>query len=373
MTVIFYHLLDKLLDSSVKLGYNGIKKLRQGVSTTQNKRITMGDIAGRLGISKNSVSLALNGKAGVSDELRSRIVEIAAEMGYGSYSAQNANKTKGIMVIIPEYLQNDTFFYADIFWMVEREIKKSGYLSLTTSISRDTEHRLLPPAIPRELEILGILLIGVVSRDYLSVLKGLGFPIVTVDITYPNSGLNSVSSANLSAAHTAVSYLIEHGHREIGFVGPIYTAQSIYERWCGFQQALLQNHLPIDPAYQILGEPDHFELFDTMPVLKPYLDRIERFPTAWFCAGDCIAIALINLLKERGKRVPGDISVVGFDDISVSELVRPALTTIHINRKLMGKLAVQKLIEASRNPHYEPVDLHLPGTIVVRDSVAARP
>ncbi len=337
---------------------------------TQNKRTTMNDIAMRLGISKNSVSLALNGKAGVSEELRRRIIETAAEMEYGSYSAQSTSKSKGIMVIVPEYLQNDTFFYADIFWMVEREIKRHGYLALTTSVSRESEQGLLPPAVPRELDILGLLLIGVVSREYLRVLKSLGFPIVTVDITYPNSGLNSISSANISAAHMAISYLIEHGHREIGFIGPVYTAQSIFERWCGFRQALVQNHLHNDSGYHILGEPDRFELFDTTAVLKPYLDRLSRFPTAWFCAGDRIAISLINLLSERGLRVPADISVIGFDDISISGLIRPGLTTIHINRKLMGKLAVQKLIEISCNPHFEPVELHLPGTIVVRDSVA---
>lgn len=334
------------------------------------KKTTMNDIAQRLNISKNAVSLALSNKAGVSDELRQKVIETAVAMHYGSLPITDSSKSKGILVVVPEYLHNDTFFYADVFWMVEREIKKNGYLALTASIPKDSEHNLILPAIPQELNILGLLIIGIVSRDYLKALKELRFPIVTVDIAYSNSGLSSVCSANLSAAHTAVSFLIQHGHEKIGFIGPIYTAQSVYERWCGFQQVLMQEHLVNDPAFHILGEPDHFELFDTTTALKPYLDKISRFPTAWFCAGDCIAIALINLLKERGLRIPQDISVMGFDDLAVSELVRPSLTTIRINRKLMGKLAVQKLIEISCNPHYDPVDLLIPGSIIIRDSVA---
>ena len=334
------------------------------------KRTTMSDIAQRLNISKNAVSLALNSKPGVSDELRQKIIETAAAMHYGSLSTYDSGKSKGILVVVPEYLYNDTFFYADIFWMIEREAKRQGCLSITSSISKDSEQQLCLPPIPPELNILGLLLVGILRPEYIAALRTLGLPIVSVDIAYPELPLDSVTSANLSGAYMAVSYLIQCGHREIGFVGPVHTAQSVYERWCGYQQALLHHHIPLSPGFSITGEADRFELIDTDAALEPYLDRVQSFPTAWFCAGDCTAVSLVKLLIRRGLRVPEDISVIGFDDIAVAQLLTPSLTTMTVNRKLMGKLAVERLLEISKNPHSNPVNISLPPTLMVRESVA---
>lgn len=339
------------------------------MSTKHNrKKVTMADIAERLGISKNAVSLALNGKPGVSEELRQKIIETAIELNYGNFSAQAGNKSKCIVVVVPEYLRNDTFFYSDIFWAVEQEAKKQGYLSFTASVSREAEKACILPLFPREVDVIGFLVIGIFDSKYVKCIYDTGLPVVTVDITYHNIPVSSIASCNISGAYIATSYLIECGHTEIGFIGPIYCAQSVYERWCGFKQAMLKHNLTIHNEYNILGASDHFELLDTTSVLETYLDKVERFPTAWFCAGDRIAIALINLLNKRNISVPNDISVMGFDDISVSQMINPALTTIRVNRKLMGKMAVERLIELQTDKHI--ITISLPGTMVIRDSVA---
>lgn len=333
-----------------------------------HKKATMSDIAQKLGISKNAVSLALNNKSGVSDELRQKIVDAAVALNYGSYSANDSNRSKCIAVVIPEYLHNDTFFYADIFWAVEREASRHGYLSITASISREMEKSLALPLLPKEMHIAGLLVIGVVSEEYLSRLYQTGYPIVTVDITYHDVTVNSVGSANFEGAYAATRYLAECGHREIGFVGPIHTAQSVYERWCGFHQALQRFGLSDRPAYHITGARDHFELLDTPEVLEAYLNRISEYPTAWFCAGDRIAAALVQQLNKRQKAIPGEISVVGFDDISIAQMMTPPLTTVRVNRKLMGKLAVERLITLQTEPK-RVFHISLPGTLIVRDSV----
>ncbi|MFR3482389.1 MAG: substrate-binding domain-containing protein, partial [Clostridia bacterium] len=100
------------------------------------------------------------------------------------------------------------------------------------------------------------------------------------------------------------------------------------------------------------------------------LNTIATYPTAWFCAGDRIAVALISLLQQKGLTVPGDISVIGYDDIPISQTIAPSLTTIRVNRKLMGMLAVERLIELQTDP-YRIVHIGLPGTLIVRDSVRA--
>ena len=327
------------------------------------KKVTMEDIAKRLNISKNAVSLALNNKPGVSEKLRQRIVRTATELNYGSFSTQLDNKSKCILVIVPEYIHNDTFFYSDIFWAIEQEAKRQGYLSFTSSISYEAEKKLTLPLIPQELNVIGLLVIGVIRDDYLRCIYEMGLPVVTVDITYHNIPVNSIASSNIAGAYDGTSYLVECGHTDIGFIGPVYTAQSVYERWCGFHQAILKHNLTDHNGYHIFGANDHFELLDTTSVLETYLDKVDRYPTAWFCAGDRIAIALISLLNKKNISVPNDISVMGFDDISVSHMISPPLTTIRVDRKLMGELAVKRLTD-QRIFH-----INLPGALIIRDSV----
>jgi LacI family transcriptional regulator/LacI family purine nucleotide synthesis repressor len=328
----------------------------------------MSDIAERLGISKNSVSLALNNKPGVSEALRKKIVSTATELNYGGFSVQDENKSKCIAVIVPEYLQNDTFFYSDVFWAIERESKKQGCLPITFSVSHEAEANLQLPSMPKEMNIIGLLVIGVVSEPYLKHIYETGFPVVTVDIAYQSVPVNSICSANISGAYTATRYLAECGHAEIGFIGPIHAAQSVYERWCGFQEALGSCGLKNNPDYNIVGAGDRFELLDTTKALEPYLDRTPRYPTAWFCAGDRIAIALINLLSKKHLSVPDDVSVIGYDDIPISQMISPPLTTIRVNRKLMGRLSVERLIALQAEPKSVEIT-NLLGTLVVRESV----
>lgn len=328
---------------------------------------TMQDIADTLGISKNSVYLALNDKPGVSESLKKRILETADSMGYGGFLS--GAKSRCIMVVTPEYLRNDAFFYSEVFWAVEREAKKRGYLSISASISPESEAQLQLPALPEGVEVTGFLLVGILQRAYVKKLSGMQIPMICVDIPYPGLPMTCIASANHSGGYTAAKHLIDKGHSRIGFIGPIHTAQSVYERWCGFQQAMEQASLPVDGSFNITGQPGQFELFDTADVLEPRFAGINRYPTAWFCAGDRIAITVINLLTVRGVRVPEDVSVIGFDDIPLAQIVMPQLTTMHVDRSRMGRLAVEYLIQTAERKR-APLSVCLPCYLVERGTVA---
>jgi len=103
--------------------------------------------------------------------------------------------------------------------------------------------------------------------------------------------------------------------------------------------------------------------------LGPLVGRVRSFPTAWFCAGDRIAIALCGLLAQRGVKVPDDVSVMGFDGLSVSEIVTPRLTTINVDRKQMGRRAVAALHDMVIKYDRSPVNISVLGTLAERDSV----
>ena len=330
----------------------------------------MSDIAEKLGVSKNSVSLTLNNKSGVGEDLRRKIIDTAKQMNYGKYSATENDKSNCIVLIVPEYLRNDNFFYFDVLWAIEKEAKEEICMSIITSVSQSAEQELTLPSLPQDMNIIGLLVIGILSEVYIQKLYQLKYPIVTVDISYYTVPVTSICSSNLTGGYIATKYLIEAGHQEIGFIGPIYSAQSVYERWCGFSQALSHHELPINPKHNIIGEYGVFQLFDTIEVLEPYLDHFSTFPTAWFCAGDRIAATLMSLLTKRGLKIPDDISIVGFDDIALSQMIIPPLTTIHVDRKRMGQVAVQQLIQ-NYNNNIKDVVLHmtLPCNLVVRNSV----
>ena len=328
----------------------------------------MTEIARAVGVSKNAVSLALAGKPGVSAATRARIVATAERLGYEPVAAERRNKAH-VIVVVPEYLRNDGAFYSEIFWAIEHEIRKSGAVMLTFGLSAASEQQLVLPETPDHAEVIGYLAIGVISPRYLQALADTGRHIVTVDIRSVRPLISSVCSDNLGGAQVAVEYLIAKGHTHIGFAGPVYSAQSVFERWCGYRGAMLKHDISPDPSLFILGNRDRFELLDSEAVLEKYLSPQLDMPTAWFCAGDLIALSLMKTLNRRGIRVPTDVSIIGFDDLAVSGMVAPALTTIRVDRKLMGREAVRLLLAHYQDSSVPCRQVMLPCSIVERESV----
>ncbi|MGI6570226.1 MAG: LacI family DNA-binding transcriptional regulator [Caldicoprobacterales bacterium] len=339
------------------------------MSVKRRKKVTMEDIAKRLQISKNAVSLALNNKPGVSETLRKQVMETARQMNYGRFSALEENGSSCIAVLVPEYIRNDNYFYSDIFWTIEHEVRKSGNTVLMLGLSAKEEQDGIIPEVSNQLNVIGYITIGIIGSEFLTALCELGKPVISVDIRHNNIAIPTVGSDNFGGAYTATDYLIRSGHTRIGFIGPIHVAQSVYERLCGFRQAIMDARLPYNEEYCIFGSQDHFELLDSSQILNNYLSELTEYPTAWLCSGDLIAISLIGLLSEKNIRVPEDISVMGFDNLKVAEMVTPTLTTMHIDRNLMGKLAVTQLLEHIEKGCSHNYNLSLSCKLVVRDSV----
>lgn len=345
--------------------------MRKGVhAMLPPKKVTMSDIAEKLGVSKNAVSLALNNRPGVSEKLRQEIVNTAIQMNYHNFAFASRSQNNCIVALVPEYIQKDTFFYSEIFWSVEKEVTQQGFTFVTVGIFKKDELSLTPPALPGDLPIVGMLTIGIFSDAYVEMLYQMGIPMISVDISYHQLPVSSIGSSNLSGGYAATDYLIRAGHQRIGFVGTIYTAQSVYERWCGFQQAMGHNDLAVHPEYCILGGNGRFQLFDTTDALLPYFEQMPSLPTAFFCAGDRVAYAVYNILAEKKLRVPRDVSVIGFDDLDYSKVSVPPLTTIHVDRKLMGKMAVRNLLDLCRTgSDSTPCHVSLPVQLIERASV----
>ena len=331
------------------------------------KKVTIADIAESVGVSKNSVSLALRGLDGVGPDLRRRIIEKSIEMGYlNDQSMPSALQDACVAVVVPEYVHGDAFFYSEILWAIDNELTAHGACSVHIVVTKEMEEAGELPTLPKGLDVIGLLLVGIFDAAYMEKLKTVELPQITVDMMH--NGFPYIGSSNLMGGLTATKKLIELGHKEIGFIGPIYAAPSIYERWNGFNLAMGEAGLPVKNAYNILGD-GNFLPFNTEEALEPYVSKMEKLPTAWFCAGDRIAIAMIHLLTRMGKRIPEDISIMGFDDILAAQMVLPCLTTIRTDRQLMGKLAVSHFFETRRNKDLAQVSKIVPFELIERDSV----
>ncbi|TXK84513.1 LacI family DNA-binding transcriptional regulator [Paenibacillus sp. N3.4] len=323
-----------------------------------NPKTSMQDIADLLGISKNAVSLALNHKSGVSEELRTRIFEAADRLHYRT-EPKHKKKQGSFLIFLPENERNDQIYDYEIFCAMEIRAKGLGYQAILCRVSNDMQDQLALPEIYREMVFHGLLIIGVLPINYIRKLIELKLPIVTVDHYYEPVQLDAVVAANAEDAYKLVAYLIEKGHKQIGFVGSITLTKKGKERWFGYQQAMMDASLVVDMEKCMIT--------DSSAEIDTQLAAMTSMPTAWFCTNDRIAISLIQLLTANGYKVPEDISIVGFDNIEAAALISPSLTTIQVNHEQLGLNAVDVLIRKIDDAA-APSKISIFGELIERDS-----
>ena len=169
----------------------------------------------------------------------------------------------------------------------------------------------------------------------------------------------------------AVEYLIEKGHRDIGYITfPFDNQTTVRKRYEGYLRALEKNNIKVNPDYLIVDESLRLnELKATYNIMKEKIEN-NKMPTAYAVLADFLAIGLIKALKDLDYRVPQDISVIGFNNESICDFSEPPLTTVKQPKKLMGLTAMNLLLDIIEGKHIENYNLLLPTVIVERNSVA---
>jgi len=331
------------------------------------KKIRLKDIADKLSISVNAVSLALNNKVGVSDETRMKVLKVAESLGYlDQYKGSDRKKhLHSICVMLEEKIFKDTRFYPKVILGIENEAKRNNYDTIINFIRRDKHD--IPLSIERG-KADGILVLGYISDEYLKLLKSYRIPIVLVDHASLSVTTGAVLTQNFTGAYMAAEYLINSGHSSIGFFGDINIAMSFNERWAGFESALRHRNIPLNMEFCFIENVEENVLQNNFMAFVNTMKNMKQYPTAWFCANDSTAFVLINALKYIGKKVPEDISVVGFDDIDICFITEPKLTTMHVEMEEMGATAVRELLLKVHNPDYIQRHVRLPVRLVERDS-----
>jgi DNA-binding LacI/PurR family transcriptional regulator len=335
--------------------------------TPGRSRLKMADIARMAGVSISTVSRALAGNPLIPKPLRDQIVEIAQTHGYvvnQSARSLRLRKTDTIGVIIPlahetGQLISDPFFLEMIGRLAD-EITRRNYAVLLHKVVV-TESGWLDRIIQAH-RADGLLLIGQSNQhDVLNAVAASYKPLVVWGAQLPGQAYCSVGSDNVSGGRIAVAHLAKAGRKRIAFLGATEAPEAA-QRFEGYRQGLTEAGLAFDPALVVSA---HYTLDEARVAIAAFIATGVNFD-AVFAFSDVIALAAIAALTEAGKTVPGDVAVVGFDDIVLARHSAPPLTTVRQDLELAACKMVDRLFARMAG---EPAESDLsPVTLIVRGS-----
>ena len=338
------------------------------------KAVKLADIAERVGVSTVTVSKALSGQKGVSEEVREKIRSIAEELGYQQPSAARKSqnhKNFNIGILISErFLVKYESFYWQMYQAVATRATAEECFTMLEVIGKAEEESSRMPKLVQERKVDGIIVIGKMMDAYLQHMNTeAGIPVIYLDYYNGREASDSVISNSYYGTYELTYYLYRMGHRKIAYVGTLLAMESITDRYFGYQKALLELGLEQKKGWVL--DDRHIETgeIDTVNMLQIPKDM----PTAFVCNCDLTASFLIKKLKDNGYRVPEDISVVGFDNYLYPGLSDIQITTYEVDLKEMAKKAVYNMISKIRNENYKPGIHIVEGHMVLKESVAQIP
>ncbi len=330
-------------------------------------KISMSDLAKELGISKVSVSKALSDKEGVSEELRTKVKELAVQKGYRINNSARSLKTDrqfNIGILISEkFILDKEAYYFSVSGEIIRKLDDYGISGIMEIISYQAESHCQPPRVYNEKKVDGIIVLGQLKSEYLKMIEAVNIPVVFFDFYVKESKTDSIVADNFFSGYSLTNLLIAKGHRKIAYVGSIMATSSIQDRYLGYYKSLIENQIPLKNDYVIEDRDEQGRFID--------LSLPKDLPTAFVCNCDRVAYNLFNELKKIGKKIPEDCSVVGFDNSIFSTITDPQITTVDNNIDKMVSTAVKVIVKKISNPQRTYDRILIPGTIIERSSVIA--
>jgi LacI family transcriptional regulator len=332
---------------------------------------TIKDIAREAGYSVSTVSRVLSGHPDVSGAARSRIMEVV-EARHFVVNRNAANlKRQSTRTIVLVIKGRSNMLFQSILEFIQADVTEAGYAVAVEYVDEDADEVVRAAALAREAKPEGILFLGGEKQHLRDSFGQIGLPAVVVTDSAEGLGfpdLSSVSGDDVAGGRRAMDHLLDHGHRAIGIVGGkagVSTTSRL--RLDGAVAALAERSVPFDPNRQV--EAARYSLAEGYRATMALLDRFADL-TALFCMSDIQAIGAIRALQDRGRSVPLDVSVMGFDGTELSDYTTPRLSTIHQYRERLAARSVEILLSQL---HGEPGGIHelLPSTLKKGESVRA--
>jgi LacI family transcriptional regulator len=329
--------------------------------------VTIKDIARLAGVSIATVSRVINNTKPVHDETRQRILTYMEELNFRPNAMARGlvkKESSLIGIVIPEF--KDTVFDAMIEG-VSDTAKFYNYDILLTLSRGDLANEIHYLNLLREKQVDGIIFSSIsLKKEHIEIIEQSGIPCVLVGQASSVPTIPSIHLNNFGASYEAVTALIRNGHQKIGMIrGALGDIALGEERFRGFQAALTENGVKVNPEWVIVAGLSVREGYEAMERMY----KTKSLPTALFAATDRIAIGAMNFLLEHGYRIPEDISIMGFDDIDMSTVVRPKLSTVQYSSLEMGCTATHNLMKLVHGGGVSVQHTNVPHQIVIRESI----
>lgn len=327
----------------------------------QKPKISLQQIADELNVSRITVSKVINNKEGVSEDTRRRVARKLVEYDYKkinrdilrlAHQTDNSNPIvrNNIAVIATEPDFSD--FWLKIINGIANEVSSKGYNFVYHFITRTEETNFSMPKSILDHSVCGIIVINVYNNAAISALSNFGIPVVFLDITPDKFQEGLAADVVLLEGERVIrsitESIIRRGRKALGFIGDITYAQTMYDRYRGFESACRAHEIPIRPDFCLTdSKRGHFYFQDEV---RQFVDSLTELPEGFVCANDVTAYTVISCLRERGLSVPEDLAVSGYDNIKASILTASELTTVAVETADLGKRLAQQLLRQLESP-----------------------
>ena len=331
--------------------------------------MTIKDIARMSGVGVTTVSRVLNDHPDVSEETRRRVLAVVAEQGFqpNTNARHLKQQTSASIAIIVKGTMN--MLFADLVERCQQLLQDAGQNAAVYYLDEDANEVVYAVQLCRERKPLGILFLGGDLEFFQAEFGHITVPCVLLtnsarELDFPN--LSSLTTDDEEAAYRVVRYLADQGHRDIGLLGGNWSCTQIsYRRVLGCQRAFDELSLPFDARR---CEPCRYSFSDAYDTTKRLLGRCPEL-TALFCVSDVMAMGAIRAIHDLGRRVPRDISVVGYDGIPLSRFSVPRLTTVRQDTQQLARQGVDLLLRNLQRPR-PPVHGVVPFELIAGESVS---
>jgi LacI family transcriptional regulator len=335
------------------------------MTKNRTSKVTIVDVAEKAGVSFGTVSRVINNDIHVRPETRERVQGVMQKLGYTANRQARSlagGRSNIIGVLVPDL---GTGYIGEIIRGIDAELSLTDLDLILYTTHRTASKEANYVANLAKGMVDGLLLVLPRSpADYTGTLTNRGVPFVLIDHQGIGRDCPAVGATNWQGAYHATEYLIKLGHTRIGFITGSMDLGCADERLEGYRSALRTYHLPNEP--ELIYEGTFFQP-DGYAGASALLNLIHP-PTAIFASNDVMAMGVMDAVRNRGFRVPDDISIVGFDDIPQASMVRPGLTTVNQPLEKMGRVATQMLLDLFRNKEKTDNRIELPTELVIRES-----
>lgn len=337
------------------------------------KAVKMADIAKVMGVSTVTVSKALSNQKGVSEELRAKIKNKAAEMGYRSTSVLSQERAKRSESYTIGAIVSDRFLdkYESFYWTLYQEVAtvavQRGCFTMLEVLQSEDESRMVMPKLLQEKKTQGLVIIGRLKKNYLDrLMEYADVPVFFLDFYDRNVQRDAIISNSYFGMYVMTNYLFDMGHKDIAFLGNVLSTDSVTDRYFGYVKSLYEHGVEVDKEWVIDDrDPSTGRSDGGFSIRLP-----QRMPTAFVCNSDVAAAMLVRALNEAGYKVPEDISVVGYDNYQPPGLCDIGITTYEADMREMAKRTVKNMIRKISGDHYKQGVYIVNGRVIYKDSVA---